>query len=150
MRSVRARRVRHVPQRPIHRAGHQRDRRLRQRVVDGRDRLRDQDRSAAGAGRHADEPTTVVAKAWEQVEKVGSRSWLEPERVLVTGAGPIGLLAALLGVQRGLDVHVVDLATAGPKLAVVGARCPLPFVRHRLSASWTWPPRRHCGTACSG
>jgi 2-polyprenyl-6-methoxyphenol hydroxylase-like FAD-dependent oxidoreductase len=29
--------------------------------------------------------------------------------VLVTGAGPIGLLAALLGVQRGLEVHVLDL-----------------------------------------
>ena len=30
------------------------------------------------------------------------------ERVLVTGAGPIGLLAALMGVQRGLEVHVLD------------------------------------------
>ena len=55
------------------------------------------------------EPTTVVAKAWEQVEKVGARSWFDPKRVLVTGAGPIGLLAALLGVQRGLEVHVLDL-----------------------------------------
>src|SRR5690349_11576314 len=44
------------------------------------------------------EPTTVVAKAWEQVDAVGARSWYEPKRVLVTGAGPIGLLAALLGV----------------------------------------------------
>ena len=26
----------------------------------------------------------------------------------MTGAGPIGLLAALLGVQLGLDVHVLD------------------------------------------
>src|SRR3954451_17676050 len=51
------------------------------------------------------EPTSVVAKAWEQVERIGSRGWFEPQRVLVTGAGPIGLLAALLGVQRGLDVH---------------------------------------------
>ncbi|GAA3123097.1 glucose 1-dehydrogenase [Planomonospora alba] len=61
------------------------------------------------------EPTTVVAKAWEQVERIGARSWFEPRRVLVTGAGPIGLLAALLGVQRGLEVHVLDLATGGPK-----------------------------------
>jgi glucose 1-dehydrogenase len=67
------------------------------------------------------EPTTVVAKAWEQVEKVGARSWFEPKRVLVTGAGPIGLLAALLGVQRGLEVHVLDLATDGPKPEVVRA-----------------------------
>ena len=61
------------------------------------------------------EPTTVVAKAWEQVEKVGARGWFEPRTVLVTGAGPIGLLAALLGVQRGLEVHVLDQVTSGPK-----------------------------------
>jgi threonine dehydrogenase-like Zn-dependent dehydrogenase len=65
------------------------------------------------------EPTTVVAKAWEQIERVGSRAWFEPQRVLVTGAGPIGLLAALLGVQRGLDTHVLDRAPAGPKAALV-------------------------------
>ncbi len=35
--------------------------------------------------------------------------------MLVTGAGPIGLLGALLGVQRGLDVHVLDRVTDGPK-----------------------------------
>ena len=67
------------------------------------------------------EPTTVVAKAWEQVEKVGARSWFDPQRVLVTGAGPIGLLAAMLGVQRGLEVHVLDVATDGPKPEVVKA-----------------------------
>ncbi|WP_026923988.1 glucose 1-dehydrogenase [Glycomyces arizonensis] len=61
------------------------------------------------------EPTSVVAKAWEQVDKIGGRSWFEPKSVLVTGAGPIGLLAALIGVQRGLDVHVLDLVTDGPK-----------------------------------
>lgn len=61
------------------------------------------------------EPTSVVAKAWEQVERVGRRAWFEPRSVLVTGAGPIGLLAAMLGVQRGLDVHVLDLVTTGPK-----------------------------------
>ena len=31
-----------------------------------------------------------------------------PRTVLVTGAGPIGLLAALMGRQRGLEVHVLD------------------------------------------
>jgi glucose 1-dehydrogenase len=67
------------------------------------------------------EPTTVVAKAWEQVERVGARAWFEPHRVLVTGAGPIGLLAALLGVQRGLEVHVLDRVSAGRKPAMVKA-----------------------------
>lgn len=61
------------------------------------------------------EPTSVVAKAWEQIQAVGERSWFEPRRVLVTGAGPIGLLAALLGVQRGLQVHVLDRAASGRK-----------------------------------
>ncbi|MCM3659768.1 glucose 1-dehydrogenase [Georgenia satyanarayanai] len=65
------------------------------------------------------EPTTVVAKAWEQVEKIGARAWFEPQRVLVTGAGPIGLLAALLGEQRGLDVHVLDRVTGGAKPGLV-------------------------------
>lgn len=67
------------------------------------------------------EPTTVVAKAWEQIERIGGRAWFRPERVLVTGAGPIGLLAALLGAQRGLEVHVLDLASDGPKPAAVAA-----------------------------
>ena len=61
------------------------------------------------------EPTTVVAKAWEQVERIGRRARWEPTTALVTGAGPIGLLAALLGRQRGLDVHVLDQVTSGPK-----------------------------------
>ncbi len=65
------------------------------------------------------EPTTVVAKAWEQLERVGGRAWFEPASVLVTGAGPIGLLAALLGRQRGLDVHVLDRVTDGPKPGLV-------------------------------
>ncbi|PRZ02668.1 threonine dehydrogenase-like Zn-dependent dehydrogenase [Isoptericola sp. CG 20/1183] len=67
------------------------------------------------------EPTSVVAKAWEQVELVGQRSWFDPDSVLVTGAGPIGLLAALLGVQRGLDVHVLDQVSDGPKPELVRA-----------------------------
>ncbi len=65
------------------------------------------------------EPATVVAKAWEQVRSVGGRAWFDPQRVLVTGAGPIGLLAALLGVQQGLEMHVLDRVTDGPKPALV-------------------------------
>jgi glucose 1-dehydrogenase len=61
------------------------------------------------------EPTSVVAKAWEQVNAVGNRAYFSPRSVLVTGAGPIGLLAALLGRQRGLDVHVLDQMRQGPK-----------------------------------
>jgi glucose 1-dehydrogenase len=55
------------------------------------------------------EPTSVVAKAWDHTERIGrrARSW-QPKTLLVTGAGPVGLLAALLGAQRGLDIHVLD------------------------------------------
>lgn len=65
------------------------------------------------------EPTTVVAKAWEQVRLVGERAWFEPKRALITGAGPVGLLAALLSVQQGLDTHVLDRVTDGPKPGIV-------------------------------
>ncbi len=66
------------------------------------------------------EPTSVVAKAWEQVERIGARgaAW-QPRIALITGAGPVGLLAALLAKQRGYDVHVLDRVEGGakPKLA---------------------------------
>jgi len=65
------------------------------------------------------EPTTVVAKAWEQIDRVLTRATLEPERVLVTGAGPIGLLTALLARRRGYELTVLDLATEGPKPELV-------------------------------
>ncbi len=67
------------------------------------------------------EPTSVVAKAWEHVERIGHRAVWEPRQVVITGAGPVGLLAALLGAQRGLDVHVVDLVEDGPKPELVRA-----------------------------
>lgn len=68
------------------------------------------------------EPASVVAKAWEHVKRIGSRSraWA-PRTVLVTGAGPIGLLAALMGRQHGLEVHVMDQVTSGPKPQLVRA-----------------------------
>jgi threonine dehydrogenase-like Zn-dependent dehydrogenase len=65
------------------------------------------------------EPTSVVSKAWEQIERIGGRACFDARRVLVTGAGPIGLLAALLAVQRGHQVHVLDRASDGPKPELV-------------------------------
>jgi threonine dehydrogenase-like Zn-dependent dehydrogenase len=67
------------------------------------------------------EPTTVVTKAWEQVVAVGQRAFWEPRTVLVTGAGPIGLLAALVAKQHGLEVHVLDRVESGPKPELVHA-----------------------------
>jgi threonine dehydrogenase-like Zn-dependent dehydrogenase len=67
------------------------------------------------------EPASIVAKAWDHVEKIASRARWRARKVLVTGAGPVGLLAALLGVQRGLDVHVLDRGEDGPKPRLVRA-----------------------------
>src|SRR5437763_11999479 len=72
------------------------------------------------------EPATVVAKAWDHIEKIGARAAWAPAKVLVTGAGPIGLLAALLSVQRGYDTCVVDLVAEGRK----------PDMVRRLGASY--------------
>ena len=65
------------------------------------------------------EPASILAKAWEHIERIGQRAHWQPRKVLVTGAGPIGLLAALMGAQRGLDVAVLDRVTEGPKPELV-------------------------------
>jgi threonine dehydrogenase-like Zn-dependent dehydrogenase len=65
------------------------------------------------------EPTSVVAKAWDEIDARFGRLCATPRKAVITGAGPIGLLAALLAVQRGLDTHVLDLATEGLKPQLV-------------------------------
>ena len=67
------------------------------------------------------EPTSVVAKAWEQIDRIGGRAHWEPKTAVITGAGPIGLLAALMAVQRGLEVHVIDQMASGLKPDLVRA-----------------------------
>jgi glucose 1-dehydrogenase len=67
------------------------------------------------------EPTTVLAKAWDHIERIGERTFWKPKTLLVTGAGPIGLLAALMGQQRKMEVHVLDRITDGPKPELVKA-----------------------------
>jgi threonine dehydrogenase-like Zn-dependent dehydrogenase len=68
------------------------------------------------------EPASVVAKAWDHTLRIGARSrtW-KPRTVLVTGAGPVGLLAALIGRQKDFEVHVLDRVTSGPKPELVAA-----------------------------
>jgi threonine dehydrogenase-like Zn-dependent dehydrogenase len=65
------------------------------------------------------EPASILAKAWEHIERIGNRARFEPKRALVTGAGPIGLLAAMMGRERGLQVDVLDRVKDGPKPALV-------------------------------
>jgi threonine dehydrogenase-like Zn-dependent dehydrogenase len=61
------------------------------------------------------EPASVLAKAWEHIERIGRRSRWSPQRALITGSGPVGLMAALMGLQRGLEIHVMDRNDTGPK-----------------------------------
>ena len=67
------------------------------------------------------EPMTVITKALEQVQLAGQRAYWEPKTALVTGAGPIGLLAALRLRANNLEVHVLDRAETGPKADLVRA-----------------------------
>ena len=66
------------------------------------------------------EPMSIVAKAWDHTERIGRRSetW-QPKTLMVTGAGPIGLLAALMGAQRGLEVHVLNHHASDLKSSLV-------------------------------
>jgi glucose 1-dehydrogenase len=66
------------------------------------------------------EPASILAKAWDHIERIGRRtkSW-RPKTALITGAGPVGLLAALMAVQRGLQLHVLDQVESGPKPSLV-------------------------------
>ena len=101
-------RMGHVPQRPVHRARHQGNRRLHVRALAHRaryamkvDPVARTARRAARAGDGGDQGLGAGARS-RQARLLGAA------HVLVTGAGPIGLLAALVGKQFGLEVHVLD------------------------------------------
>ena len=65
------------------------------------------------------ESTSVVAKAWAQVDRISAALPYSPKVALITGAGPVGLLAAMLARQRGMDTWVLDIVTEGPKPQLV-------------------------------
>jgi glucose 1-dehydrogenase len=67
------------------------------------------------------EPATILAKAWKHIDEIAARACFGGERALVTGAGPVGLMAALMAVQRGYELHVIDLVETGPKPDLVRA-----------------------------
>ena len=67
------------------------------------------------------EPATILAKAWQHIDEIADRACFGGDRVLVTGAGPVGLMAALMAVQRGFELHVIDLVEDGPKPELVRA-----------------------------
>jgi glucose 1-dehydrogenase len=50
------------------------------------------------------EPVAIIEKTFRQIDAIQSRMLWEPRRLLITGAGNLGILAALEGTLRGLDV----------------------------------------------
>ena len=106
---VRRLRMGYVPQRPLHGARHQGAQRLRLGVFPDRARfLIKVDRVARYRGRAArTDQRGRQSLGSHRANGQRSRSW-QPKTMLVTGAGPVGLLAALIGAQQGLDVHVLD------------------------------------------
>jgi glucose 1-dehydrogenase len=61
------------------------------------------------------EPATILAKAWDHIQRIGQRAIWKPKTVLITGAGTVGLMAALIGNERGLELHVLDRVKEGLK-----------------------------------
>lgn len=61
------------------------------------------------------EPASVVAKACLYSLHFLRRAEVPTRTALITGAGPIGLLAALATTQAGIETYVVDIVEGGPK-----------------------------------
>ena len=61
------------------------------------------------------EPASVIAKACTVSLHFLKRTDVPARTALITGAGPIGLLAALATRHYGLETHVVDIVESGPK-----------------------------------
>jgi threonine dehydrogenase-like Zn-dependent dehydrogenase len=81
------------------------------------------------------EPASILAKAWDHIARIGGRAEWKPRTALITGAGPVGMLGALMGVQRGLEVHVLDRMQDGPK----------PRLVHELGAAYHTGPIKNIG-----
>jgi hypothetical protein len=90
------------------------------------------------------EDQLVSVKAFEQVEVIQRRLTWQPQRALVTGAGPIGLLAAAVLALRGAGrrrVQPVRVRPGGPDTVVVFAHPVVPRMpAARACASCAGPP----------
>ena len=75
------------------------------------------------------EPTTVVEKALRRAELVRREVDAPLRRAVVTGAGPIGLLGALLLRLRGAEVTVVDVVGEDTPRARVATDAGCEYVR---------------------
>src|SRR6266540_4361228 len=81
------------------------------------------------------EPLTIAEKALDQIQLMQSRLVWEPERAVILGAGPVGLLAALLLRLQDLEVHVYDRTKPGLKSELAEA----------MGAHYIWAEKRCLG-----
>jgi threonine dehydrogenase-like Zn-dependent dehydrogenase len=65
------------------------------------------------------EPASVLAKAWDHIDRMLARACTGARTVAITGAGPVGLLGALMARQRDYETHVLDVVEDGPKPRLV-------------------------------
>ncbi len=65
------------------------------------------------------EPLSIVEKAMDHIRRIQSRMVWQPERAVVVGAGPIGVLAAMLLRLEGMEVHVHNRTERGSKRDLV-------------------------------
>jgi len=54
------------------------------------------------------EPLSIVEKAVDQIKRIQSRMVWQPQRAMVLGAGPIGLLAGMILRLEDVEVHVYN------------------------------------------
>ena len=74
------------------------------------------------------EPLSVVEKAFRQTHAIQQRLRWEPRHVLVTGAGPVGLLAACVARLRGLETTIYSRNAPEPALRTILDRLGVYYV----------------------
>jgi threonine dehydrogenase-like Zn-dependent dehydrogenase len=75
------------------------------------------------------EPLTVVEKGVIQSEEIQRRMTWSPKEAIVTGAGPIGLMATLLLRSRGYDVYTLDIVEHDSLRAQIVKACGAEYVK---------------------
>jgi threonine dehydrogenase-like Zn-dependent dehydrogenase len=75
------------------------------------------------------EPLTVVEKGVLQAEAIQRRMTWEPKEAVVTGAGPIGLMATLLLRSKGYDVYTLDIVERDSLRAQLVKDCGAEYVK---------------------
>lgn len=75
------------------------------------------------------EPLTVVEKGVIQAEEIQRRMTWSPKEAVVTGAGPIGLMATMLLRSRGYDVFTLDIVEKDSLRAQMVKACGAEYVK---------------------